>query len=106
MSTKKHKSKSTTRKHGPHIRHVFGRRAVTVDGRDYTIELQADGIRIKADDRGYDALRLETIVRLAKRQGELFDKLAPGLTEKLREALSEMEIMPAAKEAQTQEAAI
>lgn len=68
-------------------RTVWGRRKVELDGRRYVIEMGADGVRVtEKGKRQHAVLQWHTLIKLSRRQQELFDSVIPSFTEVLRRA--------------------
>ena len=66
-------------------RTVWGRRKVELDGRRYVIEMGADGVRVtEKGKRQHAVLQWHTLIKLSRRQQELFDSVIPSFTEVLR----------------------
>ena len=85
------KRRRAARTHGnvKRPRRVFGRRKVELDGRIYTIELQADGVHVVEKTHSYIVLGWPMVTMMARRQDELFEQVvAPAMATVLREALS------------------
>ena len=73
-------------------RKVFGRRKMDVNGISYLVEMQVDGVRVtEKGGRAFNALNWRTLIYLARRQSELFDRLTPAVVELLRESLKQIE---------------
>ena len=83
VRTKRHTGITRTRT-------VWGRRKTEVDGREYVIEMGADGVRV-IERRGgitHATLPWFTLIKLSVRQRELFDAMGPALVDVLRQAMA------------------